>query len=239
MDRFAAAAEAAAGWKTGTLGAVYHETLEGGVARLSAADAVIALVTLPVYLEQATRLRLEPRLQIARESGATEVFSLVAKKGAVTGPAALDGWELTGGPGFSPGFVRGPVLGEWGALPASARITFSAAPLSALRRAAAGEKLAVLLDGAATAALPGLPFASDLEVAARSKPLPGSLLCTVGDHLPAKDADRMIKALQKMHQSPAGAEALKSIQVTRFEAVDRAALDRARQAYSGKASATR
>jgi len=239
MDRFAAAAETAAGWKPGGLGAVYHETLEGGVARLAEADAVLALVTLPVYLEERTRLSLTPRLQVAQDSGAMEVWSLVAKKGLVALPTGLDGWELTGGVGFSPDFVRGPVLGGWGDLPGSVRITFAAAPLSALRRAASGEKTAVILDSTATAALPGLPFAPDLEIVARSKPLPGSLLCSVGDRLPARDADRMIKALARLHQTPAGAEALKSIQVARFEAIDRAALEGAVKAFGGHPGAAR
>lgn len=235
MDRFGAAAEAAAGWKPGALGAVYHETFEAGVARLGAPDAVLALVTLPLYLHERTRLSLKPRLQVAQTSGAMEVWSLVAKKGAVAGPADLEGWELTGGAGFSPGFVRGPVVGAWGKLPRSARITFAAAPLSALRRAASGEKTAVILDSAAAAALPGLPFASDLEVVARSRPLPGSLLCTIGDRLPARDADRMIKALSQLHRTPAGVEALAAIQVTRFEPVDRPALESAQRAFSGHA----
>lgn len=238
MDRFAAAAAKEAGWKQGSLGGVYHETLEGGVERLTAPDAVLALVTLPFYLETADRLGLKPRLQVVQESGADQIWCLVAKTGALTAPAALDGWEVTGGVGFSKNFVRGLVAGEWGALPETARITFATAPLTALRRAAAGEKIAVVLEGSAATALKGLPFGTNLEIVARSRPLPGSLLCTVGNRLPAKEADRMIKALSGMNRSPAGTEELKAIQVTRFEPVGRDALEGARRSFAGSAGAS-
>ena len=239
MDRFAAAAEKEAGWKQGNLGAIYHETLEGGVERLAAPDAVLALVTLPFYLETADRLGLKPRLQVVQESGAMQIWCLVAKKGSVTAPAALDGWELTGGVGFSKNFVRGLVVGEWGPLPETARITFATAPLTALRRAASGEKTAVILEGSAATALNGLPFGTNLEIVARSKPLPGSLLCTVGSRLPAKEADKMIKALSGLHRTPAGAAELKAIQVTRFEPIDRDLLENAQRAFAGPPGASR
>lgn len=239
MDRFAAAAEKEAGWKRGSLGAIYHETLEGGVERLAAPDAVLALVTLPFYLEMADRLGLKARLQVVQESGALQIWCLVAKKGAVTAAASLDGWELTGGVGFSKNFVRGLVLGEWGALPDTARVTFATAPLTALRRAAAGEKTAVILEGSAATALNGLPFGTNLEIVARSRPLPGSLLCTVGGRLPAKEADRMIKALSGLHRTPAGAAELKAIEVTRFEPIDLDLLESARRAFAGPPGASR
>lgn len=99
MDSFAAAAAEAAGWKPGSLAAVYHETLKGGVERLGTADSVLALVTLPFYLEERARLRLTPRLQVSIEPGGPETWSLVAKKGLVDSAAALDGWEILGSVG--------------------------------------------------------------------------------------------------------------------------------------------
>src|SRR5262245_52785698 len=75
MDAFASAAAEAAGFKPGSLAAVYHETLKGGVERLGAADAVLALVTLPFYLEERARLRLTPRLQVSIEPGGAETWS--------------------------------------------------------------------------------------------------------------------------------------------------------------------
>ena len=231
MDGFAAAAAEAAGWKPGSLAVVYHESLKGCVERLGGADAGLALVTLPLYLEERGRLRLTPRLQVAIEPGGAETWSLVAKKGLVGSAAALDGWEILGSVGYSPAFVRGPILGSWGAVPLSARIAFAPAPLTALRRAASGEKTAVILDATGAAALPTLPFASDIEVVARSASLPASLLCTVGDRLPARDAGRLIEGLKRLHRTPAGAAILKSIRLLRFEQVDEPSLKSAQLAF--------
>ena len=55
--------------------------------------------------------------------------------------------------------------------------------LSALRRVVKGEDVAVLLDGAQGDALPTLPFAAELEVLARSEPLPAAVVATVGRRL--------------------------------------------------------
>jgi hypothetical protein len=233
MDVFAAAAAQTAGLKTDEFGAVYYEAFETGVARLKDKDAALALVTLPVFLEEETVLGLKPRLQAVPQGGAAaETWSLATKKGAVHAAADLDGFEIVGGAGYSPAFVRGPMLGAWGALPASARILFAPAPLQALRRAAAGEKVAVLLDSEGTKALPTLPFAADLEIVAKSPAWPGSLMCTVGDRLPPKEADRFVKALGRLPQTPEGPAALQAIRLQRFEPPDNAALDRARQSFA-------
>jgi hypothetical protein len=233
MDVFAAAAAQAAGWKTDALGAVYYESFETGVEALKQNDAALTLVTLPVFLEEEKILGLKARLQAVPAGGsAGETWSLAAKKGAVHAAADLDGWQILGGAGYSQQFVRGPALGGWGALPASVRILFTPAPLVPLRRAAAGEKVAVLLDSEAAKALPTLPFAGDLEIVAKSPAWPGTLLCTVGNRLPVPEADRFVKGLGRLPQMPEGTAALQAIRLERFEPVDAGALDKARQAFA-------
>lgn len=236
MDAFAKSAAHAAGWPEGKFGAVYYETEKGGVNRLAADDAAMALVPLPFFLQHGATLGLKPRLETEQESGGTEVWSLVAKKGAIASPASLDGWELTGKPGYAPVFVRGPVLRAWGAVPATARITFSAGILSVLRRAAAGEKIAAILDGEQTASLAALPFANDLEVVARSKPLPISVLCIVRDHLAPAEAEGLVKALLRLHGTEEGKGVLKTMRIKRFLPVDAKRLEAAQRAF--KESAT-
>jgi hypothetical protein len=231
MDAFAKSAGHAAGWPEGKLGAVYHETEKGGLNRLAADDAAMALVPLPFFLQHGAALGLKPWLEVERDSGGTEVWSLVAKKGAIASPASLDGWELTGKPGYAPAFVRGPVLRAWGAVPATARITFSAAILSVLRRAAAGEKIAAVLDGEQTASLASLPFANDLEVVARSKPLPTSVVCIVRDHLAAAEAEGLAKALLRLHETEEGREVLKTMRMKRFLPVEAKRLEAAQRAF--------
>jgi hypothetical protein len=233
MEAFAAAVAARAGLPAGTLGATYSDTEEAGVARLRAPDAEVALVSLPFYLKHERALALRAELQPVVQGGAAaERWSLVARRGRVATPGALDGFAILSSAGFAPAFVRGPALAGWGKLPATVRISQSAAVLSGLRRAAAGEPVAVLLDGAQEAALPTLPFAADLEVVARSPALPAGVVATVGRRLPPGRWARIGKALAELPSEPAGAEALAGIRMSRFVPLDAPALAAARSAYA-------
>jgi hypothetical protein len=226
MDAFAAALGA-------EVGAVYHETEKGGEARIAEADAGLALVSLPFFLEHRRELRLEPRLQaVPTGTDGTEIWSLAARKGRVTRPAQLDGFEIVSLAAYAPRFVRGTALRDWGVLPESARLVESGQVLSALRRAARDETVAVLLDGAQSAAFPTLPFAADLEIVARSAPLPAAVLCTVGGHVPEARARELVAALARLHERPDGAAALEGLRLARFAPLDTARLDAATRAYA-------
>jgi len=228
MDALAAALSRAAPAAEAGLGAVYLPAEAEGVARLGEADAAVALVPLPFFLAQAAALGLTPRLQVAvAGSGALERWSLVARKGRVTRPADLAGFTVLSSAGYAPAFVRGAV-GGWGRLPETAKVAATAQVLSALRKAASGAEVAVLLDGAQAEALATLPFAADLEVVARSAPLPTSLVATVRGRLPAARWSALEKALLGLHADPAGAAALAGVRMTRFLPLDEAALAAAR-----------
>ncbi|MCU0303619.1 MAG: hypothetical protein MUC56_06145 [Thermoanaerobaculales bacterium] len=236
MDGLASAAAVAAGWGRDDFRAVYFETEEGGVARLGEADAGLALVTLPFFLEHREQLGLEPELlavPVGREP--LEPWVLVAAAGKVSRPADLAGWSLVSLAGHSEPFVRGPALAGWGALPDGVAITFSGAVLSSLRRAARGEPVAVLLDGEQAAALPELPFASDLAVVHRSAPLPVSVLCSVDGRGDPTRRTAAVAALAALGGRPDAAGALAGVRIDRFEPVDRAALAAAEAAFAGAA----
>jgi hypothetical protein len=232
MDAFAAALAAKAGLSATTLGAVYEEEEASGVARLRAKDAALALVSLPFYLKHERELALRARLQAVPKGRAeADRWALVARKGRVTSPAALAGFTIASTAGFAPAFVRGPALGSWGLVPAGVRVVQSGAVLSALRRAAAGEPVAVLLDGAQEAALASLPFASELEVVTRSQPLPSGVVAVVDARLAPRSRLALEAALQGLPSEATGAAALDAIQMARFTALDEPALARARKAY--------
>jgi len=232
MDAFARSAGAAAGPAAGVVGAVYYETETGGTARLATPEAAFAIVPLPFFLKHETELRLEPRLVVVQPTGVTETWSLVAGRGRVTKPEDLADWTVTGPVGYAPAFIGGPLFGGWGALPKSATIAFTAAPLAALRRAAAGGKVAVVLDASQAAALSTLPFGASLEIVTRSKPLPGSLLCSVGDRLPADAVGQLLQAFSRLHETPEGAAALGGMRMVRFGPLDRDAIAGARRAFA-------
>lgn len=233
MDAFAGAVAARAGLPVAALGATYAASEDAGIARLRAPDAAVALVSLPFFLKHEKALALRAELQPVVQGGdATERWSLVARKGRIATPAALDGFTVLSSAGFSPGFVRGTALGGWGKLPGTVRIVQSAAVLSALRRVAAGEPVAVLLDGAQEAALPTLQFAAELEVVARSPALPAGVVAAVGRRLPAARWEKIGAALRELPDEPAGAEALAGIRMSRFVPLDAKALSAARRAYA-------
>ena len=231
MDAFAAAVAARASLPG--IGAVYADAEDVGVTRLREKDAALAVVSLPFYLKHERELGLRARLQpVPKGRDAMERWTLVARKGAVPSPAALDGYTVISSAGFAPAFVRGPAVGSWGPLPASVRVQTSTAVLSALRRAAAGEKVAVLLDGAQGAALSALPFAAELDVLTRSTPVPAGIVAAVDAHLPPRSLTAVESALEALPGNPSGVIALDGIQTARFTSLDEKALVAARRSYA-------
>ena len=228
MDALAAALARAARWPEGALAATYLPIEAEGVARLGQPDAAVALVSLPFFLRHGAALGLVPRLQAELAGqGLTERWSLVARKGRVARPADLAGLTVLSTAGYAPDFVRG-ALGPWGRLPGAAAVAPTAQVLSALRKAAKGEAVAVLLDGAQAEALATLPFAADLEVVARSAPVPTSLVATVGTRLAGARWAALEKAFLSVAADPGGAAALAGVRMARFAPVDAAALAAAR-----------
>ena len=215
MDEFALGVAAAAGWTPDEFHAVYHPKVDAGRARV-AADAELAIVPLPVFLEFGAELKLRPLLRVVQEGGDEETWTLVAHKGALHSPADLSGWSLEGHPGFSHRFVK-RVLASWGPLPDDVEIGFNARVLSVLRKAAQGERVAALLDRAQAEALERLPFAADLEVVAASAPMISSVVCAVGDRLPEARERALVQVLQKLDDTAGGDGLLATIRVVRFE----------------------
>ncbi|MHB8873826.1 MAG: hypothetical protein ACYC8T_09100 [Myxococcaceae bacterium] len=231
MDLFAKAVAGAAGLPAGAVGAVYSPTEKDGLARIAAPEVAAALVTLPFLLKHEEALKLEPRLQVeTRDSGAGEVWTLVAKKGRVSKPASLEGFTVYSIAGYAPGFVRG-ALGGWGRIPESAKVVESSQVLSSLRKAVGGAEVAVLLDGTQGAALSSLPFAAELEVVARSEKLPSAFLAEVGGRL----SPALEKGFEKLPGDPQGATVLSTLRMTRFVPVDPAQLAAARRVVAGPA----
>lgn len=229
MDAFAAAVSSRAGAR---IAATYEPSEDGGVARLEAAE--IGLVTLPFFLAHEHELGLVPRLQVAaRGRPALDRWALVGPRGRITGPSALAGYAIVSSAAYAPGFIRGVVLGGFGALPADVKLESSTAVLSALRRAASGERVAVVLDGTQQAQLGSLPFASRLQVVAQSPPVPAGLVVTVAAKIPAQTWSRIQRALVDVSSDRAAAPVLGAIEVARFEPLAPDALAQARRGYAG------
>ena len=227
MNAFAAAVAKAAGWGAGQVVASYAPTEKEGLAAVG--EAAVGLVALPFYVQHGAALGLTPHLVVEQKGlGPTERWTLVAKKGRVTKPADLAGMTVISIAGYAPGFVRNVLAPEW-RLPDSTRVTSSAQVLSALRRASQGEDVAVLLDGVEGNALPTLPFAAQLDVVARSAPLPAALVATVGKRLGAARWATLEKALLALPSDPSGAAALEGIRMVGFSPATAAVLEPVRK----------
>jgi hypothetical protein len=218
LDAFAAAAAAAAHWPAGSLTAIYDATEAGGLEKLAKPDAALAFVPYPFYVEHAAALHLAPLVQAdVTDVGVQQRWTLVAKKGKVSAPAAMLGYTILSIAGYAPDFVRSFALAGWG-LPADVKITQAPQVLSALRRAVGGEPVAVLLDATQTTALASLPFAGDLQSVTQSAPLPTAILAVVDARLPQARADPLRAALLSLGKSAPGADALANLRLQRFVA---------------------
>lgn len=216
LDQFTRAVVANSGWPAGSLASVYDPTEEGGLAKLRSADAVLAFVPYPFFVEHAVELHLAPLVQAdVTDVGAQQRWSLVAKSDRAAGAASLKGYTLVSVAGYAPNFVRHLALGAF-ALPPDARIESTGQILSALARAAAGEPVAVLLDHTQTAALASLPFASELKVVTQSPELPVALIAVVEPRLPKGRAAALKAGLLEMGHAPGGAEVLTPLRLRGF-----------------------
>jgi hypothetical protein len=216
LDQFASAAVTTAGWPAGSLAAVYDPTEEGGLAKLGQADAVLAFVPYPFFVEHAAQLHLTPLVQAdVADIGPQQRWTLVAKSGRITGPASMAGYTLLSVAGYAPDFVRHSALEGW-ALPADVKIQATGQVLSALRRVAAGESVAVLLDQTQMAALPSLPFAAEIKAVTQSAELPVAIIAIVDSRLAAPRARALQEGLLKMGHASGSADTLGPLRLHGF-----------------------
>ena len=216
IDQFTNAAVAISGWPAGSLAAVYDPTEEGGLAKLGSADAVLAFVPYPFFVEHAAQLHLTPLVQAdVADVGPQQRWTLVAKSGHVTGPASMSGYTILSVAGYAPNFVRHIALEGW-ALPSDVKIESTGQILSALRRVAAGEQAAVLLDQTQAAALPSLPFASELKVVRQSPELPVAIIAVVDSRVTAGRARALQAGLLKIGRVSGSADSLAPLRLHGF-----------------------
>ena len=225
MDALARSLVGAGHLPAGSLTAAYEESEAGGLRRLAKEDAALLLAPLPFFLDHEQELKLVARLSAVPQGGeALERWTLVAGKDH---PASLEGYAVQSSAGYSKRFVRAAVP----ELPPGVEIRASGAVLSALRKAADGDKVALLLDGAQSAALGKLPFASSLAVIATSPPFPVAVVATVGKRMDGSRWKALEPAFKRVADDPAAREALDGVRLSGFVQVDAGALAAARAAY--------
>jgi hypothetical protein len=225
MDALARALARAARVPEGSFAAVYEETEAGGVQRLQHKDSALLLATLPFFLLHEQDLALVARLEAMPQSGETlERWTLVTGKER-SGPLA--GYTVQSSAGWSKRFVRAMAA----KLPATAEIEQTSAVLSALRRAANGEKVAVLLDGSQAAAMATLPFANSLAPVERSPPVPVAVIATLRKRIDDARWSALEPAFLRLAEDRSAREALDGVRMAGFVPLDAKALAAARTAW--------
>ena len=225
MDALARSLAKAAHLAEGSLAALYEETEPGCMRRLAQEESSLLLATLPFFLVHEQELRLVARLSAMPQGGETlERWTLVTGK---EHPPSLDGYTVESSAGYSKRFVRAMAP----KLPGRVEIQQSSAVLSALKRSANGEKLAVLLDGSQAAAMAKLPFAGSLAVLETSPPMPVALIATLRKRIDDRRWNTLETAFLRLAEDRAAREALDGVRMAGFQPLDDKALAAARTAY--------
>jgi len=193
--------------------------------RLGEKDAGMVLATLPFFLAHEQELRLVARLSAMPQEGeALERWTLVTGKDH---PPSLDGYKVQSNAGYSKRFVRAVAP----KLPKTVEIEPLTAVLSALRKAADGEKIAVLLDGAQSAAMKNLPFAASLAVLGTSAPMPVAVVATVSKRVDDERWKEIEPAFLRLAEDKAARAALDGVRMAGFVPIDEKALSAVRTAF--------
>jgi hypothetical protein len=225
MDALAAALARAAHLPPGSITAAYEETESGGLRRLAGKDSGLLLATLPFYLAHEQELRLVARLSALPQGGeALERWTLVTGKDH---PPSLEGYTVLSSAGYSKRFVRAAVP----KLPGQVQIEQVMGVLSALRRAASGEEVAVLLDGSQSAAMATLPFAASLDTFAISPPMPVAVIATLSNRTDERRWKELEAAFLTIAEDRSARAALDGVRMAGFVPLDEKAMAGARAAY--------
>ena len=216
VDEFATTLSKAAGWPAGSLTSVYDANEKSDLTRLSAPEANLAFVPYPFFVQHGVQLHLLPLAQAdVPPAGIEQRWTLVLQKGRSPPPAGLAGLNIISTAGYAADFIRA-ILHGVGPLPPTTTVSATGQVLSALRRAANAEPVAVLLDQEQTAALAGLPFAANLQAVGTSAPVPVALIVVVDDRLPKARAQQLQQALLQLSGTPSGAATLSRLRLNGF-----------------------
>jgi len=109
VDALAKATVSAAGWKEGSLAAVYDPSEESGLAKIGNADSVLTFVPYALYLQRAAQLHLTALAQADVVGiGTQQRWTLVGKVGAVTDAQSLAGYTILSTAGYAPDCAMPP-----------------------------------------------------------------------------------------------------------------------------------
>ena len=187
------------------------------LARLAAPEAALAFVPYPFFVQHGAQLHLVPLAQAdVPPAGVQQRWTLVLPKGhaaAARGTGRPDAHQHGGlRTGFCP---RGPAQPR-ARCPPTTTITATGQVLSALRRAANGDPVAVLLDQEQAGATGQFAVRGEPAAVGTSAPVPVALIVVVAGRMPQARAQALQQALLHLSGTPQGAATLSRLRLNGF-----------------------
>jgi len=223
---------AAAGLDAGQVTAAYFTRAAPTAGFLAKHKDAFVLGGLGFFLAQRRTAKLIPLARLVGKAGGDEVYSVVVRKDRYRNLDELRGKTLVGSVlADDPRFVDRFAFG--GKLVASEhfRCEPSERPLSALRKLAADEVDAVLLNRSQREALGTMPLFAKLEVIHASGPVPTVGLMMVTTPRTRALRERIVQAVTRLCDTEKGAPVCRTYGITGFEPVGEDALREAIATY--------
>lgn len=210
----------AAGLAGDPITAAYFTQSAPAVTYLAKHKDAFVLGSLGFFLAQRRTAKLLPLARLVGQAGSDELYSVVVRKGRYRNLDELRGKTLVGSVlADDPRFVDRFAFG--GKLVASEhfRCEPSERPLSALRKLAADEVDAVLLNRSQRAALERMPLSEKLEVIHASAPVPTVGLMMTATPRTRRLRERIVQAVTRLCGTEKGAPVCQTYGITGFEPV--------------------
>jgi hypothetical protein len=223
--------ETAAGLPKGSLEGKYFPQKEAALSFAKESSPGLFMLPAVTFFEQEKTWGLTPIAQVAVNDSAAETLYVVVKKGALADAAALNGKKVLTTLLVEPKFADLVVLEDDKSLARLANLELERSPLAALRKLREGTADGVLLDQAQWAGMEKLPFASELTLLAKTKPVPRPVIA-VGKGVDAATAKKLREGLLKLADSPQTKAQLQQFGAESVIAADEALLAMARKRFS-------
>ncbi|MCC6809702.1 MAG: PhnD/SsuA/transferrin family substrate-binding protein [Deltaproteobacteria bacterium] len=225
--------ETAAAVPAGTLDGKYFPQKDATLEYAKSESPGLFMLPAVTYFENEKAWGLQPIAQVAVKGSPAETLYVVVKKGTVADLAALKGKTVTTNLLAEAKFADLVVLEDGRPLAKVAKLEYDRSPLAALKKVREGAAAGVLLDEAQWAGLEKLPFAAELTLLAKTKPVPRPVVA-VGKGVDKATAAKLKDGLLKLGSSPDAQPTLQQFSVDGIVAADEALLAESRKRFGAK-----
>ena len=205
-----------AGWPAGSAKASYFNQADDAIQMIKSAKPGFVLTTPGFFLAHREEFGLAPVNQLLVGGSDVNHYYLVAKKGGLKSIDELKGKKLAGAPLSEAAFVERVVLARKFKFGKDVTVEYLRG-LTALRKLSEGGVDAVVIDDKEKEALPGLPFAGDLQVIYTSQAIPNPGLMSVKGTTKPEDAAAINKAAKGFCDAGEGKAICETYGITGFK----------------------